>query len=143
MLADNGGEYKHVFPLFTECCRLYFEVKANSDALIRLTQSEYPCEKEAAYEIAIGEGDNKYSAIRRLPDTFFQSFAVTNDILCGTEFRGFWIYVMNGVIIVEESGSAKPFLIWKDPDPINVNYFSFCTTEHNGLWRFPDECTCK
>ena len=49
----------------------------------------------------------------------------TPSVLSDTEFRGFWIHVVNGEIEIGREGETLPYFHWKDIDPIPVEYYSF------------------
>lgn len=57
--------------------------------------------------------------------------ANTTYVLSDAYFRHFRISIRtNGEIEVWKDGDIKPLLKWKDPNPIPVHYYSFCSWEN-------------
>ncbi|XP_054263758.1 acetylcholine receptor subunit beta-type lev-1-like [Macrosteles quadrilineatus] len=105
-----------------------FQVKARSDAHILLSPNPSPEEADPVYEIVLGAGKNSFSDIRRKRRASTKSSAYTKDILSGTEMKGFWVRITSsGMILVGNEGDDLPFMQWQDPDPLLIEYFSFCT----------------
>ena len=51
-------------------------------------------------------------------------------VLSDEFFRHFRISIrINGEIQIWKDGAKKPLLKWKDPNPIPVHYYSFCSWE--------------
>lgn len=103
--------------------RLGFRVMAQRDAHIVLTTSVLGL--NPLYEIVIGASGNNYTDLRRTLTGRSVSAVKTPSVLSDTEFRGFWIHVVNGEIEIGREGETLPYFHWKDIDPIPVEYYSF------------------
>ncbi|CAB3385729.1 Hypothetical predicted protein [Cloeon dipterum] len=122
----------------TSSWTLKFKVRAASDAHILLTTDRNTTLSMPVYEIVLGAGRNSFSDLRRLQRTGTRSTLPTADILSPLELRGFWIRLSSdGFIGVGKEGDDVPFLAWRDPEPLKIQYFSFCTWNGVfGRWEF-------
>ncbi|XP_070537336.1 C-type mannose receptor 2-like [Ptychodera flava] len=125
-------EYTYVpGPLKNE--RIMFEVRANSDVHIALSEFNYYVNDQ--YEIVIGGWHNTKSVIRRCLDCGHEEEVSTPQILSGSEFRGFWITFVDGTITVGKEG-GEAFMTWTDPNPMTINYVGYSTGYgHDGEFR--------
>nr|XP_006816218.1 PREDICTED: uncharacterized protein LOC102809517 [Saccoglossus kowalevskii] len=104
--------------------RTDFEVKANNDVHIALSEEERVI--DPMYEIVLGASGNTRSVIRRGSLSNEKKSVQTPGIVSMNEWRSFWISWSNGEIKVGREGEA-PFIQWKDPDPLPVNFVGYST----------------
>ncbi|KAF4532931.1 hypothetical protein B566_EDAN015643, partial [Ephemera danica] len=117
---------------------LNFRVRAFSDAHIMLSMTSNPVDGEPVYEIVLGAGRNSFSDIRRMRKTGTRVTQTTPGIVSATDLRGFWIRVSSdGTIDVGIEGDDMAFMGWRDPQPLPIHYFAFCTwTGVVGKWEY-------
>lgn len=115
-----------------------FLVRARSDAHLLLSSTPSPMDGEAVYEVVLGGGRNVFSDIRRLRLGSTKATAYTKDLLSPVELRGFWVHFDGkGILQVGKEGDDFPFLLWADPSPLDIRYFSFSTwTGVVGKWLY-------
>jgi hypothetical protein len=89
-------------------------------------------------QIVLGAGANTFSDIRRLRRTSTRATLRTLQILSSQETRGFWIrQSKDGTIEVGRENEDAGFLGWRDPYPLPIHYFAFCTwTGVVGTWLY-------
>ncbi|KAG8229648.1 hypothetical protein J437_LFUL008580, partial [Ladona fulva] len=125
----------------TDGFRLDFKVRAGSNAHISFAENAYPSARDIVYEIVLGAGRNTYSDIRRGRGQASKVKEPTLNIVSSTDLRGFWITIHNdGRILVGKEEDDLPFLMWRDPNPIRLNFFAFSTWKDvYGKWYY----SCK
>ncbi|XP_072020262.1 macrophage mannose receptor 1-like [Amphiura filiformis] len=134
---DTEDEYNYRYhPAQKSVEYLYFEVKASNDVHIGL--SPIAGDAEAMYEIVIGGFGNMQSVIRRCIQCENEVVASTPSILNINEWRGFWItYNMNTGKMEVGKEAQGPFMIYTDPNPIQVKYVGYSTGfGSEGKFRF-------
>lgn len=104
---------------------LKFQVKANNDAHVALTQA--PGMATPMYEVFIGGWNNSKSVIRKNQTKPDVAEVETPSILSGAGHKGFWITVEAGSVSVGYDGEASSFLSYQDPEPFPVYYYGVCT----------------
>lgn len=135
-------QYRRFFPVANrdeEIC-VNFGVKAYSNAHILFTPTTALRDKAPVYEIVLGADHNRYCCIRRQRITCNKTHVEFENIVCGDEWRWFWIKISsNGLIEIGKKGNELPFMLWQDPYPLNIEYCSFSSWENTAaLWSF--EC---
>ncbi|KAI8500095.1 hypothetical protein Bbelb_224120 [Branchiostoma belcheri] len=103
-----------------------FEVKANSDVHIALSNQNSPMDD--MYEIVIGGWENSMSVIRRKQQGDALASVATPDILSPYVYRGFLVsWAAGGAVSVRRETETDPFLTWTDPDPLPVSHVGYST----------------
>ncbi|KAK9728535.1 Farnesoic acid 0-methyl transferase [Popillia japonica] len=106
----------------------HFSVLARSDGHILLAENDVVARDDPVYEIVIGAGSNTFSDLRRLQKSSGKVTARIKGLLSAIEVRSFWIHVWSdGLIEVGQETNELAFIAWKDPEPLNLKYFSFST----------------
>ncbi|CAK1547720.1 unnamed protein product [Leptosia nina] len=100
-----------------------FAVMAPSGACILLSKGE---SKELAYVIAIGANKNTEANIIMSIRDEYKNTTFMKNLLSSVEYRAFNIkQYKDGTIAVAREGDRTPIIVYKDPTPIKINYFSF------------------
>ncbi|XP_035696631.1 C3 and PZP-like alpha-2-macroglobulin domain-containing protein 8 [Branchiostoma floridae] len=129
-----------------------FEVKAERDVHVALS-SRQDQDLDEIYEIVIGGWDNMRSVIRRSRQGYNHVDVQTPNIVSKTEYRTFWImWSSDGTIAVGRGDENLPFMLWRDPDPLPINYAGLKSDWRNvdrkvGQWKLcrtarPDDAEC-
>lgn len=89
-------------------------------------------------QIVLGAGRNSFSDIRRLRRSSTKATMSTPEIVSPYELRGFWVRLSSdGTIEVGREGDDTSFMGWRDPQPLPIRYFAFCTwTGTVGKWEY-------
>ncbi|XP_078617273.1 C3 and PZP-like alpha-2-macroglobulin domain-containing protein 8 [Branchiostoma floridae x Branchiostoma japonicum] len=110
-----------------------FEVKAERDVHVGLSSQDR--DLDAMYEIVIGGWDNMRSVIRRSKQGLEHADVQIPDLLSKNEYRAFWItWSSDGTIAVGRGGETLPFMQWRDPNPLPINYAGLNTAWRNHGW---------
>ncbi|XP_026470701.1 acetylcholine receptor subunit beta-type lev-1-like [Ctenocephalides felis] len=121
---------------------MHIGVLAKADAHILFTEHPNANAVNPVYEIVLGAGGNSYSEIRRaLRKNGIKSVRTTN-LLSAIRYTVFWVKISSdGSIEVGREGEDLPFMATKDPNPLNIKYFSLSSwgsSKASWLYDCPD-----
>lgn len=130
------SSYTQFFPLEKSnkaenlLANLTFYVKAESNAHIVLSSTIQPSENEPVYEVVLGAANNTMSEIRRMQKAKSKVTVKMTDAVSSSEWKAYWIRISaDGLVQVGREKEDKPFIYWKDSQPLQVKYYSFSTWE--------------
>ncbi|CAK1547719.1 unnamed protein product [Leptosia nina] len=110
---------------------MHFEVMAANDAYLLLSSEANYNYNRPVYRIAIGNGTNSVTEIRKYHKSIRSYWALTHNVLSDSEFRYFNIKIYkDGPIVLSREGRSEPILYIVDDNPISVKYFSFDTSNN-------------
>ncbi|XP_071484587.1 uncharacterized protein [Diadema antillarum] len=127
--------YNWVLPrLSSEAKFVKFEVRAEYSALIALSRESTVL--DAMYEIELGSDLNSRAVIRRCHKCDPLVTENTLGRISGERGSVFWILFYQGILAIGLGDSLDPFLVWVDPQPLEVNHVGFTTDGVAGYWTF-------